>query len=108
MHSTNQRFVLSWYSNALFHAKSFWFYRDRLKPSLKQHQILWGSHNLLQNLSYFNNSTKITLGAKNKLQQMKIKSANKHLVFKVANMIKQYVKPKFFISQDTVLYNLKL
>jgi hypothetical protein len=107
LNSSNQRFVLRWYSNALFCSKFNWVHRRHLNKIFGRHSIMRDSVSSLQNLSEGGQGNTLVPFKRRKFQQVEIKSVSEHFIVHVVHIAKQSIKLRLFSSKSTVLHKLK-
>lgn len=103
----NRRLLFHWYCSLLFWSKYGWVNKDKSKNIFDRYHIVWDYCNKLPDLSGINKSKKVVLAKKNKMQTVKIKNVNEHLIIQAMNHVEPSIKLRLFISQNTVLHKME-
>jgi hypothetical protein len=100
---TSQELLIRWRSDTLSYLKDNWMHRDELSQAIGGNKIMKDHSSLLKSLSDANSTEAVALAKPKKNQKLKKENSCTHVIKKSINVVKQVIRPKLFIPQDTII-----
>ena len=104
---TNQELITRWRSDTLSYLKDNWIHRDELSEAIGGNKIIEDHSNLLKSLSSAINTETVALVKVRKIQKLKKENASAHTIKKATSVIKQSLKTRLFIPQNTIIDRMR-
>lgn len=103
----NQEHIKRWRSDILSYLKDNWIHRDELSEAIGGNKIIEDHSNLLKSLSDASNTETVALVKVRQTQKLKKENATAHTIKRATSGIKQGLRPRLFIPQNTIIDRMR-